>query len=153
MRRSSDVLVPQDPISCRRLLFHVCSSFAVFTVGFWLFVHYYTHPPTSSFCPNFFPNWSSSSSPFTHPTLLFTLPHHTCSATPWKSRGFLPSAEVPAIAAHISPSLHHLCPRFTAENTWISTAYKGSKSHRAISLWGRGYRSSKVWSSTRFFQV
>lgn len=68
MRRSSEVLVHQDPISFRQLLSHVSSSFAVFTVSFWLFEHHCTHPPISSFCPapNFF--LSSSSSPFTHPT-------------------------------------------------------------------------------------
>lgn len=96
MRRSSDVLVPWDPISHCQLLYLLLflmppesSSFAVLTVSSSVFDNcHYSHPPISSFCPapNFF--LFSSSSPFIHPTSFVMLPCHTRSATPWKSLGF-----------------------------------------------------------------
>lgn len=96
MRRSSDVLVPWDPISHCQLLYLLLflmppesSSFAVLTVSSSMFDNcHYSHPPISSFCPapNFF--LFSSSSPFIHPTSFVMLPCHTRSATPWKSLGF-----------------------------------------------------------------
>lgn len=68
------------------------------------------------FCPvsNFF--LFSSSSPLMHPTSFFMLHVTPVLQHPGNPWGFLPSAEVPGIATHPSPSLHQLCPRATAKN-------------------------------------
>lgn len=82
IRRSSEVLVPQDPISHRRLLSHVPSSSAVAMVSFWLSIIKPILPsPVSVLVLTSFLTGSPVLSLY-HPTLFFMLPHNTCSATP-----------------------------------------------------------------------